>query len=256
MKILILGAGNMGKWFAEKLSEKNVVWIYDVKREKIQNLTGVNFLTSLREISKVQPEMVLNAVTLTYTVKAFQDIEEFLPEKCLLVDIASIKGRLIEYYRQSKRPFVSIHPMFGPTSFSKDLKKEGVIIIKESDKKGAEFFIRFFTGLGLTVFEVPFVEHDKLMAYSLTLPFISTLIFSSCVKEESVPGTTFKKHLLLAKELLNEDSHLLTEVLLNPHSVEQLRVIISRLEYLRLAIEEKDFESIMEFVENLKKRLQ
>jgi prephenate dehydrogenase len=66
------------------------------------------------------------------------------------------------------------------------------------------------------VFEYSFREHDETIAYSLSVPFASTLVFASVMKHQKAPGTTFKRHMDIARGLLSEDDFLLTEILFNP----------------------------------------
>jgi prephenate dehydrogenase len=98
-------------------------------------------------------------------------------------------------------------------------------------------------------------EHDRMMAYSLTLPFVSSLVFSSCVTMSTVPGTTFRKHLEVARGLLGEDEYLLTEILFNPESLAQLEKISSRLNYLWHIVKQRDEEEARKFLGALRKNL-
>ncbi|NIR17329.1 MAG: prephenate dehydrogenase/arogenate dehydrogenase family protein, partial [Desulfobacterales bacterium] len=68
------------------------------------------------------------------------------------------------------------------------------------------------------VYEYTFEEHDKTIAYSLSVPFASSMVFAACMKKQEAPGTTFRKHLDIAKGLLSEDDHLLAEVMFNPNT--------------------------------------
>ena len=130
-------------------------------------------------------------------------MEKLISRDCILGDIASVKGDIVDYYKRCPFRFVSVHPMFGPTfADMASLKEENVIIIKESDQEGAQFFRQLFERLGVKVFEYSFAEHDKMMAYSLTLPFVSSMAFAACVKNRVVPGTTFAKHWTIARGLL------------------------------------------------------
>ena len=52
----------------------------------------------------------------------------------------------------------------------------------------------------LNIFEYTFDEHDETVAYSFIIPFVSTS-FSYVIAQEA-PGTTFKKHMAIAKGLL------------------------------------------------------
>jgi len=147
--------------------------------------------------------------------------------------------------------------MFGPTFANvHDLRDEHVIIISESDPQAIRFFRSFFSRLELNISEASFAEHDRMIAYSLALPFASTLVFAACMERSTVPGTTFKKHLEIARGLLSEDDYLLAEVIFGPHSLEQLEKVTSRLEFLKHVIRGKDFEEVRAFFARLRQNLQ
>ncbi len=93
------------------------------------------------------------------------------------------------------------------------------------------------------------------MAYSLTVPFASTLVFAACMNRTAVPGTTFKKHMRIAKGLLSEDEWLLSEILFNKYSLKELENITNRLEYLKHIIKGKDKEEMKKFLEKLRKNI-
>ena len=45
----------------------------------------------------------------------------------------------------------------------------------------------------------------------MSIPFVSTFVFAAVMKHQEAPGTTFKKHMAIARGLLNEDDYLLQE---------------------------------------------
>ena len=92
-------------------------------------------------------------------------------------------------------------------------------------------------------------------AYSLSLPFASTLVFAACMKNTAVPGTTFKRHLTIAQGLLSEDDHLLAEILFNEFSLEQLEGVTSRLEFLKHVIRDRDYEEACRFFNRLRENI-
>jgi prephenate dehydrogenase len=192
-------------------------------------------------VGDFKPQLLINAVDLKYTEEAFEKLMAFIPEECILSDITSVKNGLQKYYQKSGRRFVSTHPMFGPTFGNiKSLSGQNAIIIAESDPEGKQFFIDFYRSLELRIFEYTFLEHDKVIAYSLSVPFSSTIVFSACMKKLEVPGTTFKKHLKIAEGLLSEDDDLLSGILLNKYSVGKLREIQSRLQELIDILDKQD----------------
>lgn len=252
MKVGILGAGKMGKWLAKELAKNNKVCLL-VRGNKSINIENVKTISKMSELKTFNPNFLINAVSLQNTIEAFKNAEKFVPKECVFVDIASIKNGLPDFYKEYGHRFVSVHPMFGPTfSNLKELENESAVIIKESDKEAKQFMLGFFKSLRVTIFEISFEEHDEMMAYSLTLPFVSTMVFAACLNSKTVPGTTFKKHLQIAKSLLSEDDNLLSEILFNPHSVKQLRSVTSRLEFLKHIIEGRDSEEAKKFFNSLR----
>jgi len=255
-KILILGAGKMGSWLAESLCLDYEVAIYDKDLNKLKYFFKTKRLVSSYEIHEFEPELMINAVNLHKTIEVFKEVQDLLPKDCIISDIASVKNGLQDYYAKSNRRFVSTHPMFGPTFGNvKDLRNENVVIIRESDSKGKAFFRKFYESLNLNIFEYSFDMHDKTIAYSLSIPFSSSMVFAACMKKLEVPGTTFRKHLDIAKGLLSEDDYLLTEILFNPYTLEQVENIHSRLSHLINLIKDKDGEGIRDFLNMLRENI-
>jgi prephenate dehydrogenase len=256
MRITILGAGNMGTWFANQLKIEHEVGIYDTNNEKANRISGVRIFSELQGIEDLQTEILINAVSIQNTVAAFESAFSFLPENCIIADVMSVKGKIVEFYKDCNFDFVSIHPMFGPTFTDVDqLGEENVIIIRESCLEGALFFRDFLKGLGLRIFEYSFDEHDQLIAYSLTLPFASSLVFAANMDSSTVPGTTFKKHHEIVKGLLSEDDTLLAEILFNPYSLSQLEKVTNKLEFLKHVIKQLDFDEAQKFFDRLRENI-
>ena len=184
MRILILGAGKMGSFFTDLLSFQHETAVYDIDPKRLRFVYNTCRFTSLEEIREFAPELVINAATVKYTIEAFKQVIPALPKNCILSDIASVKTQLPEFYRESGFRFVSTHPMFGPTFASlSNLSNENAIIISESDHLGKVFFKDLYQSLGLNIFEYTFDEHDETMAYSLSIPFVSTFVFAAIMKK-------------------------------------------------------------------------
>lgn len=257
MRILILGAGKMGTFFSDLLCLKHEVGLFDTDPQRLRFTFNTRRMTQPEEIKDFRPEMVINAATVKYTLDAFRMAMPYLPEQCLLADIASVKNGLPEFYASCGHPFVSTHPMFGPTFASlSNLSNENAIIISEGDSKGKQFFRDLYNELHLSIHEYTFSQHDEVIAFSLSIPFTSTLVFGSVMKHQDAPGTTFKRHMAIARGLMSEDDYLLTEILFNPHTVEQIDKIQEKLSELKSIIAHRDSRAMKEFLaavrENLK----
>lgn len=256
MKILILGAGKMGSWLIESLCLDYDVAAFDSELSRLKYFFNTTRLVSYEEVREFNPDMVINAVNLQLTVPVFKEIIPYLDENCILADITSVKNGLRQFYPQTGRRFVSTHPMFGPTFANlRDLSGQSAIIISESDEEGKAFFRNFFDSFNLSIFEYSFLEHDQTIAYSLSVPFASTMVFAACMKKQEAPGTTFKKHLDIAKGLFSEDDFLLSEVLFSPFTLEQLEKTSEKLQYLQEIIKAKDEEKLRIFLNMLRKNI-
>ena len=256
MKILILGAGKMGAFFCDLLSFDHEVAIYDPDPKKLRFTFNCLRFSSLDEVDDFQPQLVINAATLKYTVDAFMSVLPHLPESTILSDIASVKTGLKDFYEKCGHPFVSTHPMFGPTFASlSNLSNENAIIISEGDHLGKVFFRDLYNRLHLHIEEYTFDEHDLTIAYSLSIPFASTLVFASTMKHQDAPGTTFKRHLAIANGLMSEDDYLLSEILFNPHTPAQLQNITDRLEELKKIVESRDSDKMKLYLDRVRKNL-
>ncbi len=257
MRILILGAGKMGSFFTDLLSFNHEIAVLESDPKRMRFIYNALRFTSYDEVKEFSPELVLNCVTLNYTIQAFRDIIPYLNKDCILADIASVKTGLKEFYNECGFRFVSTHPMFGPTFANLgNLQRENAILIKESDYLGKIFFKDLFSSLKLNICEYTFEGHDEVVAYSLSIPFASTLVFGSIMKHQDAPGTTFKKHMAIARGLLSEDDYLLTEILFNPNTPQQLSKIINELTKLSDIVNKKDSAEMKLFLDGVRKNLE
>ena len=246
-----------GSFFADVLSFDHEIALYDIDPYRLRFAFNTLRMTRPEEIQDFTPDLVINAATVKYTIEAFQTVLPYLPAHTILSDIASVKTGLPEFYAQARHPFVSTHPMFGPTFANlSDLSTQNTIIITEGDHMGKIFFKDIYQRLRLNIFEYSFKEHDETIAYSLSVPFTSTLVFASIMKHQEAPGTTFKKHMDIARGLLSEDDYLLTEILFNPNTPDQVRGIQKQLSSLLDIIERKDSIKMKEYLTQVRKNIE
>ena len=146
--------------------------------------------------------------------------------------------------------------MFGPTFANLGaLSNENAIVITEGDYMGRIFFRDLYGKLGLHVHEYTFDEHDETMAYSLSIPFVSTFVFAAIMKHQDAPGTTFKRHLNIARGVLGEDDCLLREILFNPRTGKQVGRIRSELKNLIDIIDRKDEDALNAYLTKIRENI-
>ena len=256
MKILILGAGKMGSFFCDILSFDHDVAIYDHDPARLRCTYNCRRFSSLDQVAAFNPDMVINAATVRYTLDAFRQVLPHLRPDAVLSDIASVKTGLPEFYATCGHPYVSSHPMFGPTFASlSNLADENAIIITEGDPAGIAFFEKLYASLGLHIERYTFRGHDETVAYSLSIPFASSLVFGSAMKHQPAPGTTFKRHMAIARGLMSEDDYLLSEILFNPDSLVQLDRISDALAELREIIARRDSDAMAAFLARVRRNI-
>jgi prephenate dehydrogenase len=249
MRILVMGAGKMGSFFLDLLSFEHETAVFEKDPQRLRFTYNTQRFTSLEEIDEFKPELVINAVTMKYTIPAFQEILPHIPSDCIISDIASVKTNLKDYYDNCGHRYASTHPMFGPTFANlNQLNEENAIIINEGDYMGRIFFKDLYQRLGLNIYEYSFEEHDKTVAYSLSIPFVSTFVFAAVMKHQDAPGTTFKRHMRIAKGVLNEDDYLLQEILFNPYTSDQVANIRTELKELLQIIDNKDSDGMKQYL--------
>lgn len=247
----------MGTFLTDVLCLQHEVALYDTDPRRLRFVFNTQRMTRPEEIHAFEPELLINCVTLKYTVEAFDSVLPLLPPTCILSDIASVKTGLQAYYESTGRRYVSTHPMFGPTFATLDnLSTQNAIIISESDPEGKAFFRNLYASLQLNIFEYTFDEHDETVAYSLSIPFVSTFVFAAVMKHQDAPGTTFKRHMSIAKGVLGEDETLLREVLFNPRTSGQVSKIRTELKELIGIIDRKDEQAFSDYLAKIRKHLQ
>lgn len=257
MKILILGAGKMGSFFTDLLCFEHECAVYEIDSKRMRFLYNTQRFTTMEEIRDFHPDLVINAVTLKYTIEVFKQVIPYLHPDCIISDISSVKTGFLEFYQSTGMRFVSTHPMFGPTFANLgSLSNENAIVIKEGDYLGRIFFLDLYRRLGLNVHEYSFEEHDEAMAYSLSVPFVSTFVFSAVMKHQDAPGTTFKRHQTIARGVLSEDDTLLREILFNPRTKHHVEKIRAELKELIQIIDERDEEKLNGYLIKIRKNIQ
>ena len=195
MKILILGAGKMGSFFTDLLSFEHEVAVLESDPKRMRFIYNALRLQKPEEVAEFKPELVINCVTLSYTIEAFKSVMPYLQPYCIISDIASVKTHLKEFYETCGFPYVSTHPMIGTT-------------------------------------------------------------FAATMKHQDAPGTTFKRHMKIARGLLSEDDYLLTEILFNPRTPHQIARIQEELDILQEIIKNKDSERMKEYLTKIRKNIE
>jgi prephenate dehydrogenase len=75
------------------------------------------------------------------------------------------------------------------------------------------------------------------------------------MKHQDAPGTTFKRHMRIAKGVLSEDDYLLQEILFNPYTHDQVAQIREELKDLLDIIDKKDADGMKGYLTKIRKNV-
>ena len=84
MRILIMGAGKMGSFFIDLLSFDHEVAVYEKDAKRLRFTYNCYRFTKMEEIEMFRPELVINAVTVKYTLPAFEEVLPHLSNDCII----------------------------------------------------------------------------------------------------------------------------------------------------------------------------
>ena len=86
----------------------------------------------------------------------------------------------------------------------------------------------------------------------MSIPFISPFAFAAVMKHQDAPGTTFKRHMNIAKGVLSEDDTLLREILFNLYTKEQVEQSRKEMKELIEIIDTKDEERMQKYLTKIR----
>ena len=185
MRIAIVGAGRMGKWFASYF-RKHVVKLYD-KGDSLNELPSF--------------DAIILAVSLNQMRKIVLKIRKIVKPSQLVWDIASVKSFFIKEFRKLNCRKASVHPMFGPSAHS--MKDQNVVLISDvGSKRNQKEVAKLFRGARIT--RLTARKHDEVMAFVLCLPYLINFAFNDLTRNKfnSFAGPTFGNQKQLAEKIL------------------------------------------------------
>lgn len=228
MKIAIIGGGNMGKWLARFLkSEDESVVIIETSEDK-RLLLAKESLDTSKDIKAVEKaDIIIIAVQLNSFEEVLKNLNPFINENQVILDIASIKEKPVELMQKyiTKGHILGTHPVFGPGA--KSLQNQHYVLTptNPTEQELAEQLKGYLSKRGAIVSLMTPKEHDKMMAVILGLAHYiaivsaDTLAKMNSLKEmEGVSGITYKVLMTLVESVLSEDPDLYASLQANlPH---------------------------------------
>ena len=216
MKVAIVGAGKMGRWFTKLFTEEGIsVVVSDTDEEK---LTKIKKEFGVTTANKAEAIRAADWVLISVPIKDFEDVAKEIqfhvrPDQ-VIMDICSIKEFPVRIMHDYVKTGVTLgtHPVFGPGA--KSIRNQGFILTPTTtkEKRFAEDFKKWLEKRGAEVVLMSPGEHDELMSVVLGLPhFIGMVVcdtllsYSIFTEAKKVAGTTYKMLLTLAEAVASEE---------------------------------------------------
>ena len=267
MRVAIIGAGNMGSWFAKLFRDEGYsVVVASRNQKKLRELgTKLNVETASYSEAINGADRILICVSIPALEEVVKLINKQIKKNQILLDICSIKKYPIEILHKyfPDNLILGTHPVFGPGSTS--LKNKTVILTptNNEEKKFAKDFEYWLKSKQARVFLMSPEEHDLLMSVVLGLPHFIGLVACDVlldqekyIETKKVSGTTFRMLFTLAEVAALEEPELFYSLHSYLPEVVDLEDLFSKKasEWLKL-IKKKDAAAIVEKMNQIKAKL-
>ena len=168
----VIGAGRFGSFWARHLSNYYTVSVYDTDEKRKRAVEEFATWDTLNNCLKKR--YIFLTIPIRQIVPFLQDNKREFAPGSVVIDCASIKEPVIGWM-ESELPenvfYIASHPLFGPDSARLGLKDHIITLIPgRVPYEMYNFLVRFFRDqLQLRVENMAAAEHDRLMAYNLSL---------------------------------------------------------------------------------------
>ncbi|HDS17043.1 MAG TPA: bifunctional chorismate mutase/prephenate dehydrogenase [Proteobacteria bacterium] len=165
-RILIVGGGGaMGRLFARWFKASG----YEVRILEREDWGRVAELCGGLDLALV-------SVPIADTAAIIKRLAPYLPGKCILADLTSIKGpTLAAMLEHFAGPVLGLHPMFGPDTPS--LERQIVVVTPGREGLEDRWLAEQFAAWGGVVVRTTADEHDEIMAIVQALRHFATFTF-------------------------------------------------------------------------------
>jgi prephenate dehydrogenase len=268
MRIAVVGAGKMGRWFARFFMKEGESVIVSDKNRKALATTGkelqVETGTNLRAITEA--DRILICVPFEKLEGVVKEIHPLVQPDQVIMDICSIKEAPVEImHRYIKQATVlGTHPIFGPGV--KSMANQNIVLtpINRKERQLAQAFEHWLENRSASVSIMSPRKHDEFMSVVLGLPhFIGLAVcetlldYANFAEMERVAGPSYRMLLMFAKAIASEQAEFYASLQMNlPETTKIERAFLNRsTDWLKL-IKRKDSKTFVRRMDNLKTKLE
>jgi prephenate dehydrogenase len=217
VKVTIIGAGKMGRWFTKYFHNQGFSVVISSRTKSKAEVLGAEFGVKVASNSLDAIEhanWILLCVSLEGLNSVLKEIGPYIRHDQVVMDISSIKEIPVNLMHKHVKNGITLgtHPVFGPGA--KNLQGQNYVLTPINNKE-KDFAIEYKNWLekqGATVTFLSPKKHDKLMSLVLGFPHFVGLVtgdtlvnFSDFVDAKAVGGASYKLLLTLAEAVSSEE---------------------------------------------------
>jgi prephenate dehydrogenase len=215
IKFSIIGAGRFGMFWAKHLDKYFPVSMYDIdtRREKV-----VKEVAQWADVTTcLKKDFIFLTIPIRKIVPFIREHKNKFQTGTTIIDCASIKEPVMKWILDDLPEgvfYIASHPLFGPDSAREGLDDHVITVIPgRVPYQNYKFLVHFFEQkLNLRVENMPASEHDRLMAYNLSLIHHLGRTFNK-MKISRVPlmMDSLSKLNSISKVVMNDSEELFTD---------------------------------------------
>ena len=269
MRVAIIGAGKMGRWFTRFFKDEGYSVIVSSRtRSKLEALRdefGVELAGS--NVEAVEgADWVLVCVSLDGLEAVLMEIGSRIRSGQVVMDIGSIKEIPVNLLHKYVKKGITLgtHPVFGPGAKSLEGQNFVLTPVNEEERRFAAEFKGWLDERDAKVAVTSPRRHDELMSLVLGFPHFVGLVAgdalmnnSDFVEAKEVGGATYKLLLTLAGAVAAEEPVFYSNLHMSLPEMEKIEgLFLEKVEEWLKLVRTKDCGGFSRKMEQVKKRLQ
>jgi len=238
MKIAIIGAGKMGRWFTRFfLEEGDSVIVSSRSKEKLLKIRdefGVEIADNVNAVKKA--DRILICVPIENFEAVVKEIHSHIRQDQVVMDICSIKEGPVKIMHENIKIGVTLgtHPVFGPGV--KSIKNQNFVLtpVNNKEKRFAKEFESWLEKKRANAFIMSPKKHDELMSVVLGFPHFLGLVVCDTLlncpnflETKKVAGASYKMLLMLAEAVASEETEFYASLQMNLPEIEKIEGLFS-----------------------------
>ncbi len=268
MKVAIIGAGKMGRWFTKYFHEEGFsVVVSSRTKNKLQALEkefGIEIATNNIDALE-EADWILLCVSLDALETVLAEIGSYLKSDQVVMDISSIKEIPLNLMQKHVKNAIILgtHPVFGPGA--KSLYGQNYVLTPTNDKekKFAKKFKGWLEERGASVSIMTPKKHDMLMSLVLGFPHFVGLVAGDTLGSrvdfldaKSVGGASYKLLLTLVEAVSSEEQNFYSNLHMSLPEMEKIEnIFLTKVEEWLWLVKNKDCQGFANKMGKVKKQL-